>query len=341
MTSENPNFLAKQKAVQQLQKTITQLENIVQKLDRTSTADLPSSSTIETLIKTTTELEEFIAQTETVQNQQSIQTESTPLINSSINPEKPTIIIEPNTAKEDSIPQNVELPKSNNTSEDIAPKSVKNNQSKPQNRKNILIAVAIILLTLIPISWKLFIANRQPVLIAQDPLQTIAETETIPNETEPKAVKPEESIADSTSTELLPINSEASAEPDSKIPPTIVADKKPKKVTVKSVKIAKNLTPDQSLIAAIESKEQELINNYVNDLIVSIEPNFENNIVTIFVTDDWYNLEAKEQNKVTEEILKKVWQLNFNKLKVFDSRSTLVARNPVVGKNIVILKRTM
>jgi hypothetical protein len=100
------------------------------------------------------------------------------------------------------------------------------------------------------------------------------------------------------------------------------------------------LTPEQTLIARIQDQVAEVSNQYVNGLIQSVQANFRSSLLTVKVGDDWYTLEQAQQNKLANEMLDRAQQLNFVKLEMTDPESSLLARSPVVGSEMVILKRT-
>jgi hypothetical protein len=100
------------------------------------------------------------------------------------------------------------------------------------------------------------------------------------------------------------------------------------------------LTPEQNLVVAIQSKLSEITNQYFDDLVLSIEANFLQSNLLVRVSDRWYNLNQSEQDKFANEILQKSQQLDFQKLAIQDPSGKLIARNPVVGKQIIILQRT-
>ncbi|MFB8787610.1 MAG: hypothetical protein U7123_01850 [Potamolinea sp.] len=99
------------------------------------------------------------------------------------------------------------------------------------------------------------------------------------------------------------------------------------------------LTPEQSLIAGIQNQVSEITEKYGNGLIESIQANFEASRLVIKVSNGWYYLKEAQQNKLADEILRRSSELDFIKLEITDSNGTLLARNPVVGKNMIILKR--
>ncbi|MGK7882755.1 MAG: hypothetical protein AB4060_22035 [Crocosphaera sp.] len=99
------------------------------------------------------------------------------------------------------------------------------------------------------------------------------------------------------------------------------------------------LTPEQSLIAAIQKEVTDLTNQYPDDLIGRIEANFIGSRLIVTVGDQWYNLTTEEQNSLGNNILERSQSLDFRKLDIVDNQGNLVARTPVVGKELIILKR--
>lgn len=99
------------------------------------------------------------------------------------------------------------------------------------------------------------------------------------------------------------------------------------------------LTPEQSLIAGIQNQVAEVTQQYGNGLIQSIEANFLGSRLVVKVSDGWYELKESQQNKLADDILSRSNELDFSKLEITDLNGTLLARSPVVGSNMVILKR--
>lgn len=100
------------------------------------------------------------------------------------------------------------------------------------------------------------------------------------------------------------------------------------------------LTPEQSLIAAIQEQVAEITNRYAEDLILSIEANFLSSRLIVTVSEDWYQLTSNRQDKIGDEILARSRQLDFKKLEIVDPSGIQLARNPVVGNKTLILKRS-
>ncbi len=121
-------------------------------------------------------------------------------------------------------------------------------------------------------------------------------------------------------------------------PSQLQAPQKPKLVET-LIPPPPRLTPEQSLIAAIQKQVGEFTNNYAEGLITSIQANFTIGGLTVQVGDDWYQLASEKQDSLAEEILLRAQELDFAKLEIHDSQGTMVARNPVVGKRMVILLR--
>lgn len=101
------------------------------------------------------------------------------------------------------------------------------------------------------------------------------------------------------------------------------------------------LTPEQTLIAAIQNQVAEVSDRFASGLIKSIQANFLTSTLTMKISDDWYTLKEPQQDKLAAEILQRSQELDFTHLEITDSQDRLVARNPVVGNKIVIFKRQL
>jgi hypothetical protein len=99
------------------------------------------------------------------------------------------------------------------------------------------------------------------------------------------------------------------------------------------------LTPEQTLIAAIENQVAEISDRFGSGLIKSIQANFRSSNLTIKISQDWYNLKQGQQDKLAADILQRAKDLDFSHLEILDSRGRLVARNPVVGTEMIIFQR--
>lgn len=97
------------------------------------------------------------------------------------------------------------------------------------------------------------------------------------------------------------------------------------------------LTPEQSLIAAIQQEVTDLTSQYPPGLIGSIEANFSASRLMVTMGDQWYELSLNRQTSLGNTILKRSKRLDFRKLELLDSQGNLIARSPVVGNDIIIL----
>ncbi|MBW4667657.1 MAG: hypothetical protein KME60_09525 [Cyanomargarita calcarea GSE-NOS-MK-12-04C] len=99
------------------------------------------------------------------------------------------------------------------------------------------------------------------------------------------------------------------------------------------------LTPEQTLIAAIENQVAQISDRFTEGLIKSIQANFLDSSLTIKISDDWYTLKESQQNKLATEILQRSQELDFSHLEITDLQGILIARSPVVGTEMVIFQR--
>ena len=96
------------------------------------------------------------------------------------------------------------------------------------------------------------------------------------------------------------------------------------------------LTPEQVLIAAIKNKVAEISDGVASGLIQSIQANFRTSSLTVIIGDQWYNLPTSEQRKLATQMLQRSQELDFSHLEIMDVQKRLVARNPVVGNEIIL-----
>lgn len=99
------------------------------------------------------------------------------------------------------------------------------------------------------------------------------------------------------------------------------------------------LTPEQNLIASIQNQVLEITQKYADGLISKINANFGSGDLTITINDSWYEITENQQDKLAQEVFKKAQKLDFYKIKIIDNQSNLIARNPIVGNEIIILRR--
>ncbi|BAZ09732.1 hypothetical protein NIES4071_15420 [Calothrix sp. NIES-4071] len=101
------------------------------------------------------------------------------------------------------------------------------------------------------------------------------------------------------------------------------------------------LTPEQTLIAAIENRVTQVSNNTFSGIVKSIKANFRSSSLIVTISDDWYTLKKSQQDKLAAEMFQRSQELDFTHLEIFDSQDKLVARNPVVGNEMIIFHRNL
>ena len=98
-------------------------------------------------------------------------------------------------------------------------------------------------------------------------------------------------------------------------------------------------TPEQNLIADIQSRVSRISRSYGAGLIQSVEVNLPENTLGVNVAETWYGLLATQQDEVAQDIYSQAQGLKFGTLQLRDPEGVVVARNPVVGPNMVVLHR--
>lgn len=174
----------------------------------------------------------------------------------------------------------------------------------------------------------------------------VTEEETI-NQPEETTLTPENKI------EILPVIQEkttVATEEEIKIPPVIQeeTEETAPQEEIEETSPPRLLTPEETLIAAIQnqvgeisfnSKEDKSGNQTFSEIIESIKANFLNSNLTIKINNEWYSLEKSQQDNLAAQILQRSQELDFTHLEITDLQGKLIARNPVVGNNMIIFKR--
>lgn len=123
-------------------------------------------------------------------------------------------------------------------------------------------------------------------------------------------------------------------------PPQLTSPGKPKPVEIEPPP-EPELTPEQSLIASIQDQVAALTSQYPDGVILSIEASFLDSRLMVMLGDEWYQLNSRKQQKLANAILERSRRLDFRKLELLGADGTLLARNPVVGNDMVILHSTI
>lgn len=141
---------------------------------------------------------------------------------------------------------------------------------------------------------------------------------------------------------------------EQEIPPTVEEIPQPEETTslpTQQEELETNptpLTPEETLIAAIQNQIAQIsvtpkgfssANQTFSGIIQSIQANFLGSNLTIKLSNDWYSLDKKQQDKLAAEIWQRSQELDFTHLEITDLQSKLLARNPVIGTEMIILKR--
>ncbi len=131
------------------------------------------------------------------------------------------------------------------------------------------------------------------------------------------------------------------------IPPVVQAPEAPKPIEISPAPSKPlppspplKLTPEQALIARIQNQVAAISNRYANGLVQSVQANFRGSRLIVNISDDWYGLSRSQQDQLASELLRRSQDLDFLKLEMVDGAGTLLARSPIVGAEMIMLKRT-
>ena len=121
-------------------------------------------------------------------------------------------------------------------------------------------------------------------------------------------------------------------------PPELVAPEPPQPIELEEPP-ALPLTPEQSLIGAIQQEVTGLTTQYPEGVILAIEPNFLASQLTVTLGNDWYSLSPQRQDGLANEIWQRSQKLAFRKFNLIGPTRSLIARSPVVGDRVIVIER--
>lgn len=102
---------------------------------------------------------------------------------------------------------------------------------------------------------------------------------------------------------------------------------------------APELTPEQQRIAAIQTQVNEISDRFIAGLVESVQPNFDRHQLQVAVSPDWFRFSAQQQDQFANALFERSQALDLDQLAITDSKGTLLARPPVVGSDMIVLKR--
>ncbi|WP_103668303.1 hypothetical protein [Pseudanabaena sp. BC1403] len=125
-------------------------------------------------------------------------------------------------------------------------------------------------------------------------------------------------------------------------PVITTAKKQPSAVNKDLVKPERGDAPlnaEQIAIAKIQTQVSEVANQYGESLLGSVQTNFKRGRLIVALNDGWYKLEPSQQTQLVTDLQTRSQSLNFKKLFVADAENHLIARTPVTGNEVVILRQ--
>ena len=334
------NQLSKIETLKLLNDSIDQLEEVIESINASSSNNLPPATAMNTLVATTKKLATAVTNPPTVSPapvappppQESVKSVSS-------SPE--VIKTTPPVVKANQIPNQVSS----------------NKTSKNKTLGLIGIGISAIAVIIVAIFWLWlpqhpmgFSANPQS--IDTEDTEIVTTTDDInPETTETTEVSktpfitPEEIPSKTdTSAESLTAdgeNLEIESPAEIPIPQGLGSPGRPKDLKVSIIEPEQlHLTPEQTLVAALQTKVGAIIQDYPEDLLNSVEVDFGQHSLVVKVNDLWYELNESRQTKLANQILERSRKLDLTKLELRDIGGTLVARNPVIGNQVIILQKT-
>ena len=315
--SNNSPPLSKVETLKLLNESIDKLEETIKKISESPNNDLPSAS-INDLVKTIQELSNIAPANTTPKSQP---------------------IVKQAPAKKTKLPISDKKLESTPSS----PKKVSTVKAKKQEKFGLIaVGVFAIAMAIVVVFW-LWLPQRQARLAAipqPEPQEVIADgnTVSVPETIDTPETEPIDIVPNSTPQPETISEPESPTETEIAIPLELTSPGRVKNLKMVTIEPELTFTPEQTLIAALQTKITKISQDYSSDIVNSIKVDLPQSSLLVKVTDNWYELNESGQSKIANEILERSRKLQFNKLELQDPTGTLVARNPVIGNQIIILE---
>lgn len=97
--------------------------------------------------------------------------------------------------------------------------------------------------------------------------------------------------------------------------------------------------PDPAIIADIQAQVAAVGDQFAAGVLQSVQAEFLQSCLRVTVESQWYALSQAGQDQLANELWQRTQQLSFETLQIRDRDGKLIARNPVVGDEMVIFWR--
>ncbi len=102
---------------------------------------------------------------------------------------------------------------------------------------------------------------------------------------------------------------------------------------------APQIGPEQALIESIETQLSDITSQYPDDIIRALQVDSARDRLIVKLNPVWYLIDDERQDSVTDRMWLQAKANHFTKLELQNTQGDSIARNPVVGKHMIILQR--
>jgi hypothetical protein len=105
------------------------------------------------------------------------------------------------------------------------------------------------------------------------------------------------------------------------------------------VSTAPKVSPEQAFIEAIQTQLNDITSQYPDNIIQTLSVDITRDRLIVRLNPIWYLITDDRQNSLTDRMWLQAQANHFTKLEIQDTQGVAIARNPVVGKQMIILQR--
>jgi hypothetical protein len=103
--------------------------------------------------------------------------------------------------------------------------------------------------------------------------------------------------------------------------------------------IGSQIGPEQAFMESIEAQLSDITSQYPDDIIHALQVDSARDRLIVKLNPVWYLIGDERQDRVTDRMWLQARANHFTKLELQNAEGDSIARNPVVGKHMIILQR--
>jgi hypothetical protein len=101
------------------------------------------------------------------------------------------------------------------------------------------------------------------------------------------------------------------------------------------------ISPERQLATALNTRLAQIASQYPDDLVSNISIDSTGDRLTVKLAPAWLEIDSAQQQQSIAKLWQQARSLQFSKLEISDNEGNLIARSPVVGNEMILVRSTV